>query len=191
MCGYLLLRREWDSNPRSGFPDSCFQDKPVRPLRHPSDGTDSSKYETARHLCNHLVLRGMLSLMRRMGIDYGTKRVGIAFTDERGMMAFPHATLPNDAALVAQVIALVREKEAGEVIVGRSHDFDGAPNAVQAHIDTFTAVLRNALDIPIREELEFMSTQHALRDQGRTANTDASAAALILDAYITRHHTTS
>jgi len=129
----------------------------------------------------------MLSVMRRMGIDYGTKRVGVALTDERGMMAFPHTTLLNDDALVAQMVALVREKEVGEIVVGRSHDFDGAPNAVQTHIDAFTASLRAVLDIPVHEELEFMSTQHALRDQGRTAHTDASAAALILDAYITRH----
>ena len=32
----LIWRRGWDSNPRSGYPDSGFQDRHVRPLRHPS-----------------------------------------------------------------------------------------------------------------------------------------------------------
>ena len=34
--------------------------------------------------------------MRKMGIDYGTKRVGIALSDEAGLMAFPEVVLENN-----------------------------------------------------------------------------------------------
>jgi hypothetical protein len=38
--------------------------------------------------------------MRILGIDYGTKRVGLALTDDKGMMAFPHSVLVNDKDLL-------------------------------------------------------------------------------------------
>ncbi len=130
----------------------------------------------------------MLSLMRRMGIDYGTKRVGIALTDASGTMAFPHDTLVNDDTLLEQVAALAQEKEVGEVIIGESLTLAGVPNAVQQHIDAFAAALRETLAVPVHLVPEQFSTQAALREQGRTAHTDASAAALILDTYLTKQN---
>jgi len=130
--------------------------------------------------------------MRLMGIDYGTKRVGVALTEEDGSMAFPFATYANDDSLVARIVALVEEKDVGGVIVGKSHDLDGTPNRVQKDIDAFVAALRERFplrgkrSLAITLEPEQFSTQAALRIQGRTKETDASAAALILDAYITR-----
>ncbi|MBI4086692.1 Holliday junction resolvase RuvX [Candidatus Kaiserbacteria bacterium] len=125
-----------------------------------------------------------------MGIDYGTKRVGIALTDEDGAMAFPHATYGNDDSLIARVGELCKDKGVGGIVVGKSHDLDGAPNKVQKDIDAFVAALREALSVPVYLEPEQFSTQAALRIQGRTSATDASAAALILDSYITRNQQT-
>lgn len=127
--------------------------------------------------------------MRLMGIDYGTKRVGIALTDEDGVMAFPHATYANDDSLLGRIIALCKEKEVGGVVVGKSHDLDDTPNRVQKDIDAFVEALRSELSIPIELQPEQFSTQAALRIQGRTKETDASAAALILEAYLARHTT--
>ncbi len=128
----------------------------------------------------------MLSSMRLMGIDYGTLRVGAALTDEGGSMAFPHATYENDDALLDLLITLARDEQVGAVVVGYSIDRDGVPNPIQRAIDMFVAQLQTALGVPIHLEEERYSTQAALRLQGRTAQTDASAAALILDSFITR-----
>ena len=127
--------------------------------------------------------------MRLVGIDYGTKRVGIALTDAEGTMAFPHATYAHDNSLVEKVLALCEEKEVAGVVIGKSQNLDGAPNRVQKDIDAFVATLQKRLSVPVSLEPEQFSTQAALRIQGRTTETDASAAALILDAFITRHHT--
>lgn len=126
-----------------------------------------------------------------MGIDYGAKRVGVALTDESGVMAFPHATYENDSALFEKLCELVRTKHVGEIVVGHSIDREGAPNPVQEAINALTEQLRTKLGMPVHLEEERYSTQAALRLQGRTTQTDASAAALILDAYLTRtKHTT-
>ncbi len=125
--------------------------------------------------------------MRLLGIDYGTKRVGVALTDERGAMAFPHDTFQNDDTLVPQLAALVQEKEVGAIVIGLSHTLGGIPNAVQKEIDTLVATLRETLGILVHLEPEQFTTQAALRLQGRTEKTDASAAALILDGYLIRN----
>ena len=122
--------------------------------------------------------------MRYLGIDYGTKRVGAALSDESGMMAFPHAVYPNDAQLVDQIVAVIAEYGVHVVVVGHSLDGKATPNAVQSLIETFVTDLTLAVPIPIHLQPEQYSTQAALRLQGRTDKLDASAAALILDSYL-------
>ncbi|MBP9717135.1 MAG: pre-16S rRNA-processing nuclease YqgF [Candidatus Pacebacteria bacterium] len=124
--------------------------------------------------------------MRLMGIDYGTKKVGIAFTDEGGTMAFPHAVVPNTLKLLDVIIGLINEKRVGAVVIGHSLDKEGKPNAVHAAVEALMLDLTLATGLPIHLEPEQYSTQAAIQLQGRNANTDASAAALILDGYLTR-----
>ncbi len=124
--------------------------------------------------------------MRILGIDYGTKRVGVAISDPEGRMAFPLATYPNNDALLKEIGGLCVKKEVELLVVGMSHDLDGTPNRVQRDIDVFVEELRAVVPVPIHLELERFSTQAALRIQGRTAQTDASAAALILESYLAR-----
>lgn len=129
----------------------------------------------------------MLYAMRFLGIDYGTKRVGTALSDEGGVMAFPHETYPNDAELLSRVAALIAERGAREVVLGRSENRSGEPNPVQKDIDAFAAALEKI--VPVHFVPEHYSTQAALRLQGRTEQTDASAAALLLDFFLQQRNT--
>lgn len=122
--------------------------------------------------------------MRYMGIDYGTKRVGVAMSDEEGQMAFPLTTLQNNDALCEQVHALLEEYQVGGIVFGRSENLHGEDNALQEDIDVFQNKLKEHTDISFFEEKEQYTTQEALRIQGRTPETDASAAALILNSFL-------
>jgi putative holliday junction resolvase len=124
--------------------------------------------------------------MRLMGIDYGTKKVGIAFTDEGGTMAFPHAVIPNSPKLLDVIIGLINEKQVGAIVIGHSLDKEGKPNVVHAAVEALMLDVTLATGLPIHLEPEQYSTQAAIQLQGRNAQTDASAAALILDGYLTR-----
>lgn len=121
-----------------------------------------------------------------MGIDFGSKKVGIAFTDESGAMAFPHSVIPNDAQLNKTIIALVKEKGVGEIVMGHSLDKSGKENKIHTSVEEFMMDMTLELGIPIHLEPEQYSTQQALRIQGKNAGIDASAAAIILDSFITR-----
>lgn len=124
--------------------------------------------------------------MRLLGIDYGSKRVGLALSSEDGTMAFPREVMPNDGALLKKVVALIEAEGVEMVIIGHSLDRDGEKNPIQERIDEFMTDLTLETGLPIELEPEFYTTKAALRLQGKTGKTDASAAALILDSYITR-----
>lgn len=122
-----------------------------------------------------------------MGIDYGTKRVGIALTDEAGMMGFPHGVLPNDAKLLATLVALIEQKKVGQIVLGNSLNKEGKPNKVMGEIEELITDLTLAVGVPVHLEPELYSTQAAVRLQGRNDATDAAAATLLLNSFLDRN----
>ncbi|MFZ2253344.1 MAG: RuvX/YqgF family protein [Minisyncoccia bacterium] len=124
--------------------------------------------------------------MRLMGIDYGTKRVGIALSDDKGMMAFPHVVLPNDGALLKAVEKIAAKEHVEMIVIGHSLGREGVPNKVHAAVEEFIQDLTLSLGLPIELEPEQYTTQEAIRFQGRTDMTDAAAASIILNSYIMR-----
>jgi putative Holliday junction resolvase len=126
-----------------------------------------------------------------MGIDFGHKNVGIAVTDDAGVMAFPHSVLKNDSALLKAVTKLVEERKVEEIVIGHSLDYAGKANKIHTLVEEFITDLTLALGIPIHLEPEQYSTQQALRIQGRNPQTDAAAAAIILESYLSKQNKTS
>lgn len=124
--------------------------------------------------------------MRLMGIDYGTKRVGIALSDDKAMMAFPHSVLPNDTNLLKSLESIVGKEKVEKIVIGHSLNREGGPNAVHTAVEELMLDLTLNLGLPIELEPEQYTTQEAIRFQGRGAMTDASAASIILNSYITR-----
>lgn len=124
--------------------------------------------------------------MRILGIDFGTKRVGLALTDEDGMMGFPLMVIPNDGKLLSTITSIIEEKKVGEIVIGQSIGNDGKPNAVMGAIQELIGDLTLAVGLPIHLEPEHYSTQAALRLQGRNQATDAAAAAILLNSYLER-----
>jgi len=129
----------------------------------------------------------MLIHMKLMGIDYGTKRVGIALSDDKGMMAFPHKVLPNDASLINALKEIVSGESVVKIVIGHSKDLDGSDNKVHAMVEELIQDITLNIGIPVELEPEQYTTQEAIRFQGRNEMTDASAATIILNSYITRN----
>lgn len=124
--------------------------------------------------------------MRLLGIDYGTKRVGFAITDDKGMMAFPHSVVQNDAGLIKTIEVLVQKEKVGKIVIGHSLNRTGKENALHTKVEELMLNLTLAIGIPIELEPEHYTTQEAIRFQGRNEMTDASAASVILNSYIMR-----
>lgn len=125
-----------------------------------------------------------------MGIDYGTKRVGIALTDDKGMMAFPHSVLKNDSSLQKAIEEIIQKENVEKIVIGHSLNREGKPNEVHALVEDFIQDLTLNVGLPIELEPEQYTTQEAIRFQGRGEMTDASAATIILNSFITRSKNT-
>ncbi|HQU08274.1 MAG: Holliday junction resolvase RuvX [Parcubacteria group bacterium 21-54-25] len=131
--------------------------------------------------------------MRYLGIDYGTKKIGLALSDEAGTMGFPHAVVPAGPALLSKVSVLMREQGVGAVVVGESRDFSGAENQVAKGARAFADALSKRTGVPIFFEPETLTTQEARRfPSGERAPghalVDAKAAAIILTSYLSHTH---
>ncbi len=133
--------------------------------------------------------------MKYLGIDYGTKKSGVAISDADGRVAFPHSVVPASDAL-ATIAALVEKEGVGQIVVGESRDLAGAPNVVQAQIAEFGRELGELTGVSVTYEQEFFTSALAARqfapaEKSRKANPahtnlDASAAALLLQSFLDR-----
>jgi len=121
-----------------------------------------------------------------MGIDFGSKKIGIALTDDSGSMAFPHAVIANDDKFFKVIENLVSERGVKEIVIGHSLNNQGEPNKIHQAVEEFITDVTLHVGIPVHLEPEQYSTQQAAQLQGKNEKTDASAAAIILDSFLTK-----
>ncbi len=124
--------------------------------------------------------------MRVLGIDFGTKKVGIALSDPEGRFALPHSVVPNDRKLVEHLVALITREGVGTIILGESKDFMMRPNPLMRKINRFKSELEKRLGLPVLFESEVFTSAEARRGGVTKELIDASAAALILEKHLAR-----
>ena len=129
--------------------------------------------------------------MKRLGIDFGSKKIGLALTDDAGLMAFPHAVVPNDNKFLSYVESLITERDVEEVVIGLSLDREGKTNPIHKAVEEFITDLTLAAGLPIHLEPEQYTTQAAIQLQGKNDQVDAAAAALILEGFLARQRSGS
>ena len=134
----------------------------------------------------------------RLGIDLGTRRIGIARSDATGSLAVPVCTVPRGDGDLATIASIVREEEVMEVLVGlpRTLAGDDGPAAMSAR--EFAAELAAQIDVPVRlvdERLSTVSAQRSLHETGRSTRTsraviDQAAAVVIVQDALDRERST-
>jgi putative Holliday junction resolvase len=134
--------------------------------------------------------------MRLLGIDVGTRRVGIALSDPTGTIAQSLTVLPRRSweQVIGAITALVHEHRVSAVVVGLPVRLAGGEGEAAASARKFAERLRSALQVPVLLEDERLSTAEAervmleagARRSDRRARRDAVAAALILQRHLDR-----
>jgi putative Holliday junction resolvase len=132
--------------------------------------------------------------MRILGLDLGERRVGVAISDPDGRLASPLLQFEPKSreALVATVVRLVDDQEAGRVVVGMPFLPDGSVGQQARRTEGVVEILRQRLAVPVATWDERYSTAEADRamlDAGLTSDArkrrrDKVAAMLILQAYL-------
>ncbi len=123
--------------------------------------------------------------MRILGIDYGSKRVGVAISDPDRKFALPVSVILNTPTLLDEIEKIAIDHEVKEMVMGESRNYKGEPNEILLDSMDFKQRLEQKGFI-VNLELEFMTSVQAERWQGRGKLTDASAAAIILQSYLDR-----
>lgn len=121
--------------------------------------------------------------MRILGIDYGSKRVGVALSDAGRQFAMPLTVINNTKTLLEDVLKLAKENEVKEIVIGESKNYSGQANSILEASLNFKNDLEKA-GFTVFLEPEFMTSTNAERFQGKTDLLDASAAALILQSFL-------
>lgn len=125
--------------------------------------------------------------MKYLGIDYGEKRIGIAVSDDGGMLAFPHATVENTPAAFSEIQRICDEEKVDTVVIGIPVSFSGGISPQARIVQRFGDALAAVVHCPIVYENELFTTTMAQRSGASKAMVDKSAAAIILQSWIDRN----
>lgn len=126
---------------------------------------------------------------RLMALDFGSRRTGVAVSDELGLYAHPRPAIKGGTrALLEALPPLVAAEAIDEVIVGLPRTLAGEDSAQTAATRAFVERLREHLDVPVTTWDERFSSVEAARyvpsDRHRDGSLDSAAAALLLQAVL-------
>jgi putative Holliday junction resolvase len=138
--------------------------------------------------------------VRALGLDLGSRRIGVAVSDSAGTVATPVTTIQRgrDHATDHQTIAeLVAEWDAGVVAVGLPLSLDGSVGPAAQRVIDEVAELALALGLPVEtvdERFTTVTADQQLRAAGvkgrnRSKVIDQRAAAVLLQAWLDRQET--
>lgn len=131
-----------------------------------------------------------------MALDPGEKRMGVAMSDEMGMIAQPLEThrCSSPDEVVAHVRFLVEAHGVREVVVGMPIRLSGEPGTAAERVRGFIERLEQALDVPVvswderltSKAAERMLVQANVSRRKRKGAVDRVAAAVLLQSYLDR-----
>ncbi len=128
---------------------------------------------------------------RALGVDYGSKRIGYALSDEMGWAAQPLEvwTRRDKAADVAHLVKLIETHEVVRVVIGMPLNMDGTAGPAAERAAAFVERVVAAVEVPVTTRDEGLTTYEAqdrmsargLSIKEKKRWVDAYAAAVILD----------
>ncbi len=131
--------------------------------------------------------------MRCLGIDYGTKRVGLAHGDEIGVATpLPALTDADEAVRWTKLGEVIKQRRITDLVLGYPYNMDGSVGFKAKEVDAFAAKLKAAFGLPVHLIDETLTSSEAessiakkdrrsVRDSGLI---DSRAACLILQDYL-------
>lgn len=134
-----------------------------------------------------------LSIKRRiLGVDFGRVRIGVAISDELGLLAHPVETVPAGPNAAKRIDQIARERNVERVVIGLPRHMNGSMGEAADEVLVFAEKLRNLLPCEVvawDERLTTSAANRALREGGKKMRTSRSfvdqvAAQVILQGYL-------
>ncbi|MGI9118194.1 MAG: Holliday junction resolvase RuvX [Minisyncoccia bacterium] len=133
--------------------------------------------------------------MKYIGIDYGHKRIGIALSDDSGLLARPLHVIESKNA-IENIANTIEENNIDLIVIGESVNSSGVHNPIHTEAKQFVEILSTQTDVPHIFVKEFFSSVVARGNVGKEVfnarqekkpqqgRADAKAAAVILQRYL-------
>jgi len=132
--------------------------------------------------------------MRILALDHGTKRIGVAVSDELKLIAQPLEFILAEPfkAFLERLQELLKDKEVELILVGMPRNMDGSYGPAALKVQEFVAALKSAVAIPIATWDERLTSTQAnryliqgnVRREKRKEKVDQMAAAILLQSYL-------
>jgi putative Holliday junction resolvase len=132
--------------------------------------------------------------MRILAIDHGSKRIGIAVSDELKMIAQPLEFIPAAPfpAFLARLNELINVKEVELILIGMPRNMDGSYGSAAQKVEEFVEALKGLVSVPVKLWDERLTSAQAnrvliqgnVRRDERKEKVDAMAAAILLQSYL-------
>ena len=132
--------------------------------------------------------------MRILALDHGTKRIGVAVSDETKTIAQPPEYIPAEpfAGFLTRLKLLLAEKEIDLILLGLPRNMDGSYGPAAQKVGAFAAVLKTAVTVPVKMWDERLTSvmanriliQGRVRRDKRKEKVDKMAAAILLQSYL-------
>jgi putative Holliday junction resolvase len=131
--------------------------------------------------------------MRCLGIDYGSRRIGLSFGDDLGVATpLPALTEAEEDRRWAALAATVSQRRVTDLVVGYPLNMDDTPGFKAKEVDAFAAKLRAAFALPVHLVDERLTSYEAestiakakRRDVRASGIIDSRAATLILQDFL-------
>ncbi len=133
--------------------------------------------------------------MRCIGIDYGEKRIGVAYGDELGVATPLQAiTDKSEDDRLASLVSLINDRKATDLVFGYPYNMDGSIGFKAKEVDAFIEKTLRLINLPVHRIDERLTSHEASkgfskkRDDAlrRSGKIDSAAAALILQDFLSQ-----
>jgi len=132
--------------------------------------------------------------MRVLGLDHGTERIGVALSDDLGMIGQPLEFIPNHPTpgIWERLKELLQDFPYELIVIGMPRNMDGSYGPASEKVNQFIEQLKLEIDVPIKTWDERLSSAQANRvlleanvsRKTRKGKVDKMAAAIILQSYL-------
>ena len=131
--------------------------------------------------------------MRFLGIDYGSRRIGLSYGDELGVATpLPALTEADEGKRWAGLAAMIKQRRVTELVIGYPFNMDDSVGFKAKEVDAFAARLHKEFGLPIHlvderltsYEAESSIAKSKRRDVRASGIIDSRAATLILQDFL-------
>jgi len=126
-------------------------------------------------------------MSRILGLDYGSKRIGLALGDEEQEMALPYDVVENSEGVIGELRRVIESEKVYRIVIGIPLYMSGKDSAKAVEVKKFIDLLEQNFNMPIITEDERLSSQMAdslFKEYKEKYSRDAIAAMVILQGYL-------